>query len=99
MKTRIIVHIALNAKGERCGSMVEVCGRLIPFGGHVFSTWKYQSATQWIDLKFTTLESIAFWKKYSKRNGAVRFQRVTVLGEANELNKSKLQRMVSRRSR
>ena len=61
--------------------MVEVCGRLIPFCGHVFSTWKYRSATQWINLKFVTLESIVFWKKYSKRNGAVRFQRVTLLGE------------------
>ena len=90
MKTRIVVHIALNAKGERVGSAVEAAGRLLPFGGHVFSTWKYQSATQWIYLKFITIESVKYWKDYAKRCGAVRFQRVTLLGETNEPNKSKL---------
>ena len=33
MKTRIVVHIALNAKNESVGNLVEVAGRLIPFGG------------------------------------------------------------------
>ena len=33
MKTRIVVHIALNAKGERVGSAIEGAGRLLPFVG------------------------------------------------------------------
>ena len=31
MKTRIVVHVALNAKGERVLGAVESCGRILPF--------------------------------------------------------------------
>ena len=82
MKTRIVVHIALNAKGERCGSMVEVAGRLLPFGGYVnFEEWKNKKASCWLDQGFGALSSFEEWKIYTKKYNAVRFQRVTLLGE------------------
>ena len=37
MKTRTVVHIALNDKNERVGNLVEVAGRLIPFDGWCFT--------------------------------------------------------------
>ena len=82
MKTRMVVHIALDAEGKRCGSLVEVCGRFIPFGGYVSPEWKSINAKEWIDRKFGTFPSIHYWKTYAKKEGFVRFQRVTLLGEA-----------------
>ena len=97
MKTRIVVHIALNAKNERVGSAVEAAGRLLPFGGYVnFEEWNNRKASYWIDSVFGAVASFEKWKIYTKNYNAVRFQRVTVLGEANEFNQSKLQAMVPR---
>ena len=84
MKTRIVVHIALNAKGKRVGALFCVAGRFIPF----YCDSKLQKEAIrptffWIYDGFYTVESVTHWKSYCKSvEKAVRFQRVTLLGEA-----------------
>ncbi len=80
MKTRIVMHIALNAKNQRVGSAVSASGVLIPFGGHLSPDWKHYKATDWL-FGFAAMESLAYWKSYAKSCGAVRFQRVILEGE------------------
>ena len=83
MKTRIVVHIALNAKNERVGSLVEAAGRLIPFYGFRPHLWSKRSSSEWIDMHFDALESVQFWKVHCKKSDkVVRFQRVTLIGES-----------------
>ena len=85
MKTRTVVHIALNAKNERVGNLVEVVGRLIPFGGGslVLSYWTKRKASTWIENDWYTMGSLKEWKAYCKEAyKAVRFQRVTLIGES-----------------
>lgn len=86
MKTRMAVHIALNAKNERVGSLVEAAGRLIPFDGYTFTerlkAWERRTVGEWMNSDYCVEESIADWKFFSRRcKNAVRFQRVTLLGE------------------
>ena len=86
MKTRIVVHIALNAKGERVGCLVSAAGRFIPFEGWSFiemlKTWEKRGITEWMDSYYGVEESLSDWKSFLKRyNKAARFQRVTLLGE------------------
>ena len=86
MKTRIVVHIALNAEGKRVGCLVCVAGRFIPFEGWSFTerlkTWEQRSITEWMDSDYGVEEELSEWKSFSRRyNKAVRFQRVTLLGE------------------
>ena len=83
IKQRIVLHIALNAKGDRVGSAVSACGRLIPFGGYVNSEWSEKRAEYWLDDGFIAFESVAYWKEYAKNDGAVRFQRVMLIGGAS----------------
>ena len=85
MKTRIVVHIALNAKNERVGNLVEVAGRLISFGGGSLglSYWSERKASTWIENDWYTVGSLKKWKDYCKKaSKAVRFQRVTLIGES-----------------
>ena len=86
MKTRIVVHLALNAKGERVCCLVSVAGRFIPFNGWSFTerlrAWEKRAVTEWMASDYGVEESLEEWKDFSKRyNGAIRFQRVTLLGE------------------
>lgn len=83
MKTRIVVHIALNAKNERVSLLVSVAGQLIPFCYFAIDCLTDRTAMKWLDDNFCTVESIANWKDYIKnRYKAVRFQRVTLIGES-----------------
>lgn len=87
MKTRIVVHIALNAKNERVGNLVEVVGRFIPFDGWCFThrseMWGCRAASEWINDDYSTEFSLKKWKKdAAKFDKAVRFQRVTLIGES-----------------
>ena len=85
MKTRIVVHIALNAKNERVNTLLHVGGQLIPFRYCSLEDITDRTAMQWIGYGFCTFETIANWKSYvKKRYRAVRFQRVTLIGESNE---------------
>lgn len=87
MKTRTVVHIALNAKNERVGNLVEVAGRLIQFDGYgiaYFSiAWRGRNSSTWIRDDYSTECSLKKWKKdAAKFDKAVRFQRVTLIGES-----------------
>lgn len=87
MKTRIVVHIALNAKNERVGNLVEVAGILIQFEGwcftHLSEMWSSRAASEWINNDYGTECSLKKWKKdAAKFDKAVRFQRVTLIGES-----------------
>ena len=86
MKTRVVVHIALNAKGERVGNLVEAAGRLIPFEGYSLAefsiAWRAKNSSVWIRADYLTARSLKKWKKdAAKFDKAVRFQRVILLGE------------------
>ena len=65
MKTRIVVHIALNAKNERVGNLVEVAGRLIPFDGYGIAdfsiAWRGRDSSTWISDDYNT--------EFSLKNG------------------------------
>ena len=88
MKTRIVVHIALNAKGERVLGAVESCGRIFPFEvgtiNRIIETQKkgIQSA-YFTSNRLSSFESVKYRKRRSKKTyKAVRFQRVTLIGES-----------------
>ena len=87
MKTRIVVHIALNAKNERVGNLVEAAGRLIPFDGYGLAefsiAWRGRNSSTWIRDDYNTECSLKKWKKdAAKFDKAVRFQHVTLIGES-----------------
>ena len=88
MKTRIVVHIALNAKGERVLGAVESCGRILPFEvntiNRIIETQKKGNlSAYWMSNRLASFESVKYWKKRAKQTyRAARFQRVTLLGEA-----------------
>ena len=83
MKTRIVVHIALNAKNERVNLLVNVAGQLIPFRYCAIDDLTDRTAMKWLDANFRTFATIALWKyDVKKRYRAVRFQRVTLIGES-----------------
>ena len=87
MKTRVVVHIALNAKNERVGCLVEAAGRLITFEGWCLTRfhkeWSDREASEWINDDYSTESTLNKWKKdAAKFDKAVRFQRVTLIGES-----------------
>lgn len=85
IKQRIVVHIALNAEGERVGVLVVACGRLIPFSATSIPLVKRLSkrgSEHW--LGFAVESSISRWKRTKyKLDKAVRFQRVMLIGGAS----------------
>ena len=74
MKTRMVVHIALNAKNERVGYLMCVAGRFIPFSDNSELQKEAKMQTSfWID-GFYVVDSVNAWKSYSKSvEKAVRF--------------------------
>ena len=82
MKTRIVVHIALNAKGERVGKLFCCAGRFIPFSDDNSLEKDNKTLARYTGDLFYAVPSVKHWKGYCKRvEHAVRFQRVTLLGE------------------
>lgn len=84
MKTRIVVYIALNAKGERLRILVDAHGRIVSYPGKFFEDIKYLvncGFSDWLSPELITQKSVSKWKFESKLRGAVRFQRVTLIGE------------------
>ena len=83
MKTRIVVHIALDAEGERTCYLMCVAGRFIPFSDNSeLQKGAKRQTSFWIYGGFYVFDSVNAWKSYSKSvEKAVRFQRVTLLGE------------------
>ena len=84
MKTRIVVHIALNAKCERVGCLMCVVGKFIPFSdGSKLQKEARRPSLFWLYGGFYIVESVKAWKSYCKSvEKAVRFQRVTLIGES-----------------
>jgi hypothetical protein len=83
MKTRIVVHIALNAKGERVGKLFCCPGRFIPFSGNDSLEKDNKILARYTGNLFSTMPSVKHWKSYCKSvEKAVRFQRVTLIGES-----------------
>ena len=83
MKTRIVVHIALNAKGERVGKLLCVAGRFIPFSDDDSLEKDNKNLARYTGDLFYTMQSVKYWKSYCKCvDKAVRFQRVTLIGES-----------------
>ena len=84
MKTRTVVHIALNAKNERVGCLMCVAGRFIPFSdSSELQKEARRPSSFWLYGGFYTVVSVKAWKSYSKSvEKAVRFQRVTLIGES-----------------
>ncbi len=84
MKTRLLVHIALNARNERVNVLVSSGGLLAAF------QWDADESVRSLNNKrhdywrnFAHDDSIHDWKARVKRSyGAVRFQRVFLEGEA-----------------
>ena len=84
MKTRIVVHVALNAKNERVGCLMCAAGRLIPFSdGSKLQKEARRPSLFWLYGGFYVVDSVNAWKSYSKSvEKAVRFQRITLIGES-----------------
>ena len=82
MKTTIVVHIALNAKGERVGKLFCCAGRFIPFSDDNSLEKDNKTLARYTGDLFYAMPSVNYWKDCCKRvEKAVRFQRVTLLGE------------------
>ena len=85
IKHRTLVHIALNAKGERVGSLASACGRLIPFGygdPEDLHRFRDRPTKEWIALDWGVEESLHGWKKRAREyKQAVRFQRAILVGD------------------
>ena len=83
MKTRIVVHIALDKSGFRVGKLFCVAGRFVPFGDFDNLSSDKDRPTHYFTSGFYTMPSVQYWKGYCKRvDKAVRFQRVTLIGES-----------------
>lgn len=83
MKTRIVVHIALNAKGARVGYLICAAGRFIPFQGNTeFEHDRNERPSFWLG-NFNTFRGVDHFKSVAKQwFNAVRFQRVILEGDA-----------------
>ena len=82
MKTRMVVHIALNAKGKRVGKLFCSAGRFLPFSDDNSLEKDNKTLARYTGNLFYAMPSVKHWKSYCKCvEKAVRFQRVTLLGE------------------
>lgn len=85
MKTRFVTHVALNKKGEKVGFLVCCAGQLEPFAvPETINSIKRDTANRFLDLDFSQM-TVKEWKAFQKSmNGAIRFYRATMIGEAKE---------------
>ena len=85
MKTRFVTHVALNKKGEKVGFLVCCAGKLAPFAeAETIDSFKHDTANRFLDVDFSQM-TVKEWKAIQKAmNGAIRFYRATIIGEAKE---------------
>ena len=85
MKTRFVTHVAQNKKGEKVGFLVCCAGKLAPFTtAETIDSFKHYTANRFLDLDFSQT-TVKEWKAFQKvMNGAIRFYRATIIGEAKE---------------
>lgn len=83
MKTRTVVHIAFNRSNKRVNMLICAGGQLIPFTYGDLDEFSRITASEWLNDAFCTFVSLAHWKDDVKnRYKAVRFHRVTLIGES-----------------
>ena len=85
MKTRFVTHIAQNKKGEKVGFLVCCSGKLAPFvAAETIDSFKHDTANRFLNVDFSQM-TVKEWKAFQKSmNGAIRFYRATIIGEAKE---------------
>jgi len=83
MKTRIVVRIALNAENERVGYLVYAAGRFIPFQGDTDFEYDRNARSSSCLEGFSSFRGVHHFKSFARQwFRAVRFQRVTLIGES-----------------
>ena len=74
---RLLVHLGLDKNNKVLFHAVEACGRLIPFCGD-FSLIEYCfEKSFWMRSGWRTTPNISSWKDHARKDGCIRFQRVT----------------------
>ena len=74
---RLLVHLGLDKNNKVLFHAVEACGRLIPFYGDFRLSVYYFGNSCWMRLDWATTLNISSWKDHARKEGCVRFQRVT----------------------
>ena len=86
MQTRLVIHKAFDKHHNLLRILVEVGGRLIPFGPHPITAGeRNRSANEWTGIGFATVKTLAEWKQWSYHK-AHRFERVTLLGDTRSFS-------------
>lgn len=81
MQKRLVCHVAFNANNEQVGVLVSVTGRLISMSRMDVDDFRFTDTNDW-DGGYITTPSVKVWKcRVKKYARAVRFQRVTLLGD------------------
>lgn len=82
MRRRIVCHVALNAKNQQVGVLINVCGRLVRMSLFIPSQFLRLSTKNWMNEDWFITKSVADWKdRIVKPRGAVRYQRVIIEGD------------------
>ena len=81
-KLRLVVHLGLDKNNKVLFHAVEACGRLIPFYGDFrLSEYNFKNSF-WMDFGWATTPNISSWKDHARKDGCVRFQRVTYTADS-----------------
>lgn len=82
IKHRTLVHIALNAKGQRVGHLLCVAGKYIPLSsGTKLSKYRNDPPSYWLGQYYGTAKSVQDWKQnWLCGRGVSCFQRVMLVG-------------------
>jgi len=82
IKHRTVIHIALNAKGERVAMLVCVAGKYIPLSSSFkLSNYRNDPPSFWLNQPYGTAKSVQDWKRNWLFGRAARFQRVMLVGD------------------
>ena len=83
---RLLVHLGLDRNNEVQCHLVQMCGRLIPFGGSFEFEERYLKTSYWCigGIDWAVFRGLKGWKKFAKKgHGAIRFQRVTYIRDVD----------------
>ena len=85
-RLRLVVHLGLDRNNEVQCYAVQMCGRLIPFGGSFEFKERYLKTSYWCsgDVDWVGFRGVREWKKFTKKGyRVVRFQRVTYIRDVD----------------
>lgn len=85
-KLRLVVHLGLDRNNEVQFHLVQMCGRLIPFGGSFEFKERYLKTSYWCigGIDWIVFRDLKEWKKFAKKgHRVVRFQRVTYIRDVD----------------